>query len=68
MNTILMALLLVLVGFLIGYHTAQRETRRLRRWLIGIRDMATDERVSRDTVRQYAVVALGGEVLQTTEG
>ena len=64
---IVSSIALGLIGFGLGllvraYH---RDTRHLRAWLTVIRAVATDERVSRDTVRQCAVDALEGRVPQS---
>lgn len=45
-----------------AYFRSRKQTTQLRQWLMGIRDIATDEKVSRDTVRQAAVDALDGKV------
>lgn len=50
-----------ILGYTCGGYDARRQTSRLRQWLESIRDTATDERISRDTVRQLAVEALNGK-------
>lgn len=51
----------IILAFMLGFRRARKQTTQLRQWLEVIRDGATDERISRDTVRRCAVDALEGK-------